>query len=107
LDLANSRWRHVCSGRRESWFPTRTGQANDGLDASGFQRNAHLLVLPALTNTLPVLTPLAGVGLALIMLLAGIFHFRRGEYQAIIVNLVLGLLAAFIAYGRFVLAPLS
>src|SRR5215203_1302828 len=65
------------------------------------------LVLPALTNILPVLTPIAGVGLALIMLLAAIFHVRRGEYQAVIINLVLGLLAAFIAYGRFFLVPLS
>ncbi len=63
------------------------------------------LILPALTNILPVLTPLAGVGLALIMLLAAIFHFRRGETQGIIINIVLGALAAFIAYGRFVLVP--
>lgn len=65
------------------------------------------LILPALTNILPVLTPVAAVGLAIIMLLAMVFHFRRGERQAIVVNLVLGLLAAFIAYGRFVLVPLS
>ena len=65
------------------------------------------LVLPALTNILPVLTPIAAVGLTLVMILAMIFHFRRGESQAIIVNLVLGLLAAFIAYGRFVLVPFS
>ncbi len=65
------------------------------------------VVLPALTNILPVLTPIAAAGLTLIMILAMIFHFRRGEYQAIVVNLVLGALAAFVAYGRFVLVPLS
>ena len=63
------------------------------------------LILPALTNILPVLTPLAGVGLTLIMILAAIFHFRRGETQAIVFNLILGALAAFVAYGRFVLVP--
>jgi len=65
------------------------------------------LVLPALTGILPVLTPLAAVGLALIMLLAMPFHYRRGEYSGIVVNLVLGLLVAFIAYGRFIIEPLS
>jgi len=64
------------------------------------------LVLPALTNILPVLTPLAAAGLTIIMVLAAIFHFRRGENSAIIVNLVLGALAAFVAYGRFVLVPM-
>jgi uncharacterized membrane protein len=64
------------------------------------------LVLPALTNILPVLTPLAAVGLTIVMILAAIFHFRRGENSAIVVNLVLGALAAFVAYGRFVLVPL-
>jgi putative oxidoreductase len=65
------------------------------------------LVLPALTNIAPMLTPLAGVGLAIIMVLAMIFHIRRSEWQGVMVNLVLGGLATFIAYGRFVLVPLS
>jgi uncharacterized membrane protein YphA (DoxX/SURF4 family) len=65
------------------------------------------LVLPALTNILPILTPIAAAGLALIMIFAMIFHFRRGESQAILMNLMLALPAAFIAYGRFVLVPLS
>ena len=37
------------------------------------------LLLPALTHILPWLTPLAAVGLAVIMLLATLFHIRRGE----------------------------
>lgn len=65
------------------------------------------VILPALTNILPILTPLAAVGLTLIMILAAIFHFRRGETQAIVFNIILGVMAAFIAYGRFVLVPLS
>ena len=63
------------------------------------------LVLPALTNIWPVLTPLAAAGLAIIMILAAIFHYRRGETSRIGVNLVLAALAAFVAYGRFVLVP--
>jgi uncharacterized membrane protein len=64
------------------------------------------LILPALTNILPVLTAWAAVGIAAVMLLAAVFHFNRKENQNIIFNLVLFALAAFVAYGRFVLEPL-
>src|SRR5438105_692860 len=64
------------------------------------------LLLPALTHILPWLTPLAAVGLAVIMLLAIIFHIRRGEGRAVITPIVLLALSAFVAYGRFVLMPL-
>jgi uncharacterized membrane protein YphA (DoxX/SURF4 family) len=63
------------------------------------------LLLPALTGILPWLTPLAATGLALVMLLAMVFHARRREPQAIGFNGVLLLLAAFVAYGRLVLLP--
>jgi len=63
------------------------------------------LVLPALTNIVPSLTPLAALLLAVMMLLAAIFHFPRREYNAIVINVVLLVLAAFIAYGRFVVVP--
>jgi hypothetical protein len=63
------------------------------------------LILPALTGILPWLIPLAGVGLALIMLLAAVFHLMRREYPNIATNLVLLALAAFVAYGRWMLAP--
>lgn len=64
------------------------------------------LILPALTGVLPWLTPLAAIGLVLTMLGAAATHLRRGENQMVIVNVVLLLLAAFIAYGRFVASPL-
>ncbi len=59
------------------------------------------LVLPAVTGIAPILTPLAAVGLALVMVGAAITHARRGETQMIAVNVVLLLLAAFVAWGRF------
>ncbi len=58
------------------------------------------LILPWLTGVLPILTPLAALGLAIIMILAGIFHFRRNEMQGIVMNVVLLVLALFVAYGR-------
>lgn len=65
------------------------------------------LILPALTGILPVLTPIAGVGLVLVMLGAAYTHLRRGEMPMIAINLVLLALAAFVAYGRFVAVPLA
>ena len=64
------------------------------------------LLLPALTGILPWLTPLAAVGLAVIMILAGIFHATRGEMSSIITNVVILALTVFVAYGRFVVLPL-
>ncbi len=64
------------------------------------------LVLPGLTHVLPILTPLAAVGLIVTMLGAIIFHIPRKEYPNIVFNLILLALAAFVAYGRFIAAPL-
>lgn len=63
------------------------------------------LILPALTGTLAWLTPLAGAGLALVMLLAAGFHLQRRENAPVIPNIVLFALTAFVAYGRWVIAP--
>ncbi len=63
------------------------------------------LILPPLTGILPWLAPLAAVGLVLTMIGAAITHGRRGENQMIGMNVMLLLLAVFVAYGRFVLAP--
>jgi uncharacterized membrane protein YphA (DoxX/SURF4 family) len=64
------------------------------------------LVLPALTGILPWLTPLAAVGLVILMAGAVIFHIPRKEYPNIVFNLILLALAAFVAYGRYVVFPL-
>jgi uncharacterized membrane protein YphA (DoxX/SURF4 family) len=63
------------------------------------------LILPAATGILPILTPLAAAGLVLDMIGAIITHLRRQEMGIIVANLVLLALAAFVAYGRFVLVP--
>ncbi len=64
------------------------------------------LILPALTGVLPWLTPLAALGLVVIMLLAIGFHAMRREYPNIVFNLILLVLAAFVAYGRWAIVPL-
>jgi uncharacterized membrane protein YphA (DoxX/SURF4 family) len=59
------------------------------------------LILPWATGIMPGLTPLAACGLALIMLLAALFHAKRREPSGIVSNVILGGLAAFVAWGRF------
>lgn len=63
------------------------------------------LILPSLTRILPVLTPLAAAGLVLQMIVAGATHLRVGEPP--IPNVILGALAAFVAWGRFKKAPIA
>lgn len=63
------------------------------------------LILPPLVSVAPVLAPIAATGLLITMIGAAIVHVRRGEGQAVVAPLVLGLVAAFVAYGRFFLVP--
>ena len=65
------------------------------------------LVLPAVTGIAPILTPVAGAGLAIIMLGAAVTHLRRSEMAMAGIPLMLGVLAAFVAYGRFIAVPFS
>jgi uncharacterized membrane protein len=59
------------------------------------------LVLPAVTGIAPVLVPLAALGLVVVMIGAAVVHARRGENQLIVPNVVLLVLAAVVAWGRF------
>jgi uncharacterized membrane protein YphA (DoxX/SURF4 family) len=59
------------------------------------------LILPWALGIARILTPLAAVGLVIVMVLAAAFHARRSEWSGIGVNAVLGGLAAFVAWGRF------
>ncbi len=63
------------------------------------------LVLPQVTGILPWLTPLAAIGLVITMIGAIMLHVKRNENSVIGINIVLLLLAAFVAYGRFMLIP--
>jgi hypothetical protein len=64
------------------------------------------LILPGLTHIQPWLTAAAAWLFALLMAFAIAFHARRGEGQNIVLNVVLGAIALFIAVGRTFVAPL-
>jgi hypothetical protein len=59
------------------------------------------LVVPAALDSAPVLAAVAAVGVVMLMLGAGLTHFRRGELQMLPVNVVIAGLALFVAIERF------
>jgi hypothetical protein len=63
------------------------------------------LVLPGLLRIRPGLTALAAAGLVIIMMGATIVMWIGGVVAVALMNLVVMLLAAFVAYGRWRLAP--
>jgi len=65
------------------------------------------LIIPAVLHWLPVLTVVAAILLAVESLVFVGVHVKYRETGTIIMCVVLGLLMAFIAYGRLVLKPIS
>ena len=63
------------------------------------------LVLPAATGILTWLTAWSAALLALMMVVAVGFHVTCRESPNVVVGLVLFVLAAFVAYGRWVMVP--
>lgn len=65
------------------------------------------LLLPAILRIKPQLTGYAALGLAVVMVLALIFHAVRGEYAATGINVVIVLIAGFVAWGRLKRLPIA
>ena len=63
------------------------------------------LILPGLLRIRPGLTPLAAAGLVIIMIGATVVGLVGGMVVVALMNVVVALLAAFVAYGRWRLAP--
>ena len=64
------------------------------------------MVLPGLLKIKTGLTPLAAVGLVIVMIGAVVVSYQTMGPKGVAVPLVTGLVAAFVAYGRWRLAPL-
>jgi uncharacterized membrane protein YphA (DoxX/SURF4 family) len=65
------------------------------------------LLLPALTRILPLLSPLAGVGVSIVQVGAIVLHASRGEFAMLPFNAVLLALSLFIVWGRTRKAPVT
>lgn len=63
------------------------------------------LVLPGLLKTRQYLTPLAALGLAIIMIGAVVFTVVGGAISIAVVNLLIVLLLLFVAYARWRVVP--
>jgi hypothetical protein len=72
---------------------------------------AILLIVPAATRWMPVLTPLAAAALALEALTLAVlfaqYSLALTATNPLIYVVVMALMAAFVAYGRFALRPLA
>ena len=63
------------------------------------------LVLPGLLRIRRILTPLAAAGLVIIMIGATSITLANGQPSAALISFVVGLIASFVAYGRYRLTP--
>lgn len=99
LKVVRSRESLVASGNFE-WMK----QASDtGVKAVGVVEllGALGVILPRLTGIAPILTPIAALGLVVVQICALRIHLVRHESRPLPVNVILLLLAAFTAAGRF------
>jgi uncharacterized membrane protein YphA (DoxX/SURF4 family) len=65
------------------------------------------LILPWLSSIQPRLTPLAAAGLVIIMIGATVLTVMGGEAAMALIPLVIGILCAFVFYGRWRTAPMG
>jgi uncharacterized membrane protein YphA (DoxX/SURF4 family) len=63
------------------------------------------IILPLLLRIRPGLTPLAAAGLVIVMIGATAYTLAAGDVASALMPLVVGILAAFVAYGRWRLTP--
>ena len=65
------------------------------------------VILPWLLRIRPALTPSAATGLVIVMIGATVYTLAAGDFASAPIPLVVGSLAAFVAYGRRRLTPPS
>ena len=66
---------------------------------------ALALIFPWLLRIRPGLTPLAAAGLVIIMIGATVLTLMTGDIAMALMPLMVGILCAFVAYGRWRLTP--
>lgn len=99
LKLARPREQLVATGRFD-WMKDTSDAGVKGVGAVEVL-GALGLILPGLTGIAPILTPIAAVGLVIVQIGALRVHLRRNERQPLPANVLLLLLAAFVAIVHF------
>jgi hypothetical protein len=100
LKVVRPREQLVASGRLD-WMKDNSDAVVKSIGAVEIL-GALGLILPGLTGIAPILAPIAAVGLVVVQIGALRVHLTRNERQPLPVNVILLLLAAFVAIGRFV-----
>jgi hypothetical protein len=98
LKIVRPREKLVASGN----FDWMKDSSDAGVKAVGLVEIVGALgvILPWLTGIASILTPIAAIGLVVVQIGALRVHLVRNERQPLPVNLLLLLLAAFVAVGR-------
>ena len=65
------------------------------------------LIVPGITRVMPWLVPAAAAGLMIVMISATLFHASRSEFGPAATTAVLLVLASFVAYMRWRVAPIK
>ena len=99
LKLVRSREQLVATGRLD-WMKDNSDAVVRAVGAIELL-GALGVILPAATGIAPILTPIAAVGLVIVQIGALRVHLTRNERQPLPANVILLLLAAFVAVGRF------
>lgn len=102
--LLMSKERYRALGRSQHWVDDFTAGQIKAIGAVKVV-GAVGLVLPAVLGIADVLVPMAACGLMLVMAGAATTRLRRGEWTFLAGDLVYLSLFAFVAWGRFDLAP--
>ena len=99
LKVVRPREQLVATGRLD-WMKDSSDAAVKALGAVEIL-GALGMILPDATGIAPILTPIAAVGLVVVQIGALRVHLTRHERQPLPVNVILLLLAAFVAIVRF------
>jgi hypothetical protein len=98
LKVVRSREVLVASGRLD-WMKDNSDAAVKAIGTIEIL-GALGLILPGLTGIAPILAPIAAAGLVVVQIGALRVHLTRNERQPLPANVILLLLAAFVAIGR-------
>lgn len=100
LKIIRSREQLVATGRLD-WMKDNSDAAVKAVGAVEIL-GALGVILPEATGIALILTPIAAVGLVIVQIGARRVHLTRNERQPLPINVILLLLAAFVAIRRFV-----
>jgi hypothetical protein len=98
LKVVRPREQLVASGRLD-WMKDNSGAVVKAIGTIEIL-GALGLILPGLTGIAPILAPIAAAGLVVVQIGALRVHLTRNERQPLPANVILLLLAAFVAIGR-------